>query len=48
MIEDLILAGFRTAAHYIGLRYIWWTLDLWRENHSEAQWVEYYLGLIAV
>jgi Phosphotransferase enzyme family len=40
--------GFRAAAHYIGLRYIWWTLELWQGDRSQSRWVEYYLDLITL
>lgn len=39
-------AGFRAAAHFIGLRCIWWTLDLWQEDPTQAHWIRYYLDLI--
>lgn len=45
---DDFLIGFRAAAHYIGLRYIWWTLDLWQEDRSQSHWVRYYLDLITL
>ncbi|HZU12410.1 MAG TPA: aminoglycoside phosphotransferase family protein [Chloroflexota bacterium] len=41
-------AKFRMAAHYIGLRYIWWTLDLWAEDPADARWVRHYLDLITL
>lgn len=37
---------FRTAARYIGLRYIWWTLDGWRTDRSLDVWVSHYLRMI--
>lgn len=44
--EAHFAAGFRTAAHYIGLRSIWWTLNLWQEDPTETRWVRHYLTLI--
>lgn len=44
--RDDFAAGFRAAAHYIGLRYIWWTLDLWQADSTQSHWVRYYLALI--
>lgn len=44
---DEFAAGYRAASHYIGLRYIWWTLELWREDPTQSPWVWYYLDLIA-
>jgi thiamine kinase-like enzyme len=34
------------AARYVGLRYIWWTLDAWRADRSMARWVWHYLRMI--
>lgn len=48
ILSEEFAAGFRAAAHYIGLRYIWWTLDLWREDPSQSEWVRYYLALITL
>lgn len=45
---DDFAVGFRAAAHYIGLRYLWWTLDLWLEDHSEDRWVRHYFSLVAL
>lgn len=39
-------AGYKAAARYTGLRYIWWTLDLWQQDSSDALWVRCYLDLI--
>jgi aminoglycoside phosphotransferase (APT) family kinase protein len=43
---DDFAAGYRAASHYIGLRYIWWTLELWHEDPTQSRWVRYYLELI--
>ncbi len=45
---DDFAAGYRAASHYIGLRYIWWTLELWQEDRAQSPWVRYYLELIAL
>jgi hypothetical protein len=45
---DRFAAGFRSAAHYIGLRSIWWTLNLWQEDPTAARWVRHYLNLITL
>ena len=37
---------YRVAARYIGLRYMWWTLDNWQTDHSQTAWVQHYLGLV--
>ena len=37
---------YRAAARYIGLRYLWWTLEAWREDRAEAPWVLHYLHMI--
>lgn len=37
---------YRAAAAYTGLRYLWWTLDAWREDRSMAAWVWHYVGMI--
>src|SRR5205814_750854 len=34
---------YRVAARYVGLRYMWWTLDYWQEDHSQTAWVQHYL-----
>jgi hypothetical protein len=34
------------AARYIGLRYMWWTLDYWREDPTQTPWVQHYLDLV--
>lgn len=37
---------YRVAARYIGLRYMWWTLEYWREDPTQTPWVQHYLGLV--
>ena len=37
---------YRVAAKYIALRYMWWTLENWENDHSETAWVRHYMGLI--
>ena len=43
---DVFAAGYRAASHYIGLRYIWWTLGLWSQDPTQSHWIRYYLELI--
>ncbi|HEU5014912.1 MAG TPA: aminoglycoside phosphotransferase family protein [Roseiflexaceae bacterium] len=37
---------YRVAARYIGLRYMWWTLEYWLEDHTQTAWVQHYIGLV--
>jgi hypothetical protein len=37
---------YRVAARYIGLRYMWWTLENWLEDQTQAPWVRHYVGLV--
>jgi aminoglycoside phosphotransferase (APT) family kinase protein len=37
---------YRVAARYIGLRYMWWTLEYWREDPTQTRWVRHYFGLV--
>jgi fructosamine-3-kinase len=37
---------YRVAARYIGFRYMWWTLDYWREDPTQTPWVQHYLNLV--
>jgi hypothetical protein len=37
---------YRVAARYIGFRYMWWTLDYWREDPTQTPWVQHYLDLV--
>lgn len=39
-------ARYRIAARYIGLRYMWWTLDYWRSDPTQTPWVQHYIGLV--
>ena len=37
---------YRTAARYTALRYLWWTLDAWREDRAAGVWVEHYVAML--
>jgi hypothetical protein len=37
---------YRVAARYIGLRYMWWTLDYWRADPTQTPWVQHYCNLV--
>ena len=37
---------YRVAARYIGLRYMWWTLEYWLSDPTQAAWVRHYIGLV--
>ena len=39
---------YRVAAHYTGLRYIWWTLEAWQDDATLDIWVEHYLRMITL
>jgi len=39
-------ARFRVAARYIGLRYMWWTLAEWQDDHTATAWVYHYLTMV--
>jgi aminoglycoside phosphotransferase (APT) family kinase protein len=43
---DLFAARYRVAARYIGLRYMWWTLEYWLSDPTQAAWVQHYIGLV--
>ena len=43
---DVFAARYRVAARYIGLRYIWWTLDYWLSDPTQTAWVQHYVGLV--
>jgi aminoglycoside phosphotransferase (APT) family kinase protein len=43
---DLFAAQYRVAARYIGLRYMWWTLEYWLSDPSQTAWVQHYIGLV--
>ena len=40
------MSRFRIAARYTALRYMWWTLEAWREDPREKAWVLHYFGMI--
>ena len=33
-------------ARYIGLRYIWWTLEYWLSDSTQTAWVQHYIRLV--
>jgi aminoglycoside phosphotransferase (APT) family kinase protein len=37
---------YLVAARYIGFRYMWWTLDYWRDDPTQTPWVQHYLDLV--
>jgi hypothetical protein len=37
---------YRAAANCIALRYMWWTLENWENDHTQTAWVRHYVGLI--
>lgn len=39
-------ACLRVAARYIGLRYLWWTLAAWQDDHTATAWVYHYLNMV--
>jgi len=39
-------ACLRVAARYIGLRYMWWTLAEWQDDHTATAWVYHYLNMV--
>ena len=43
---DLFAAQYQVAARYIGLRYIWWTLEYWLSDPTQTAWVQHYIGLV--
>jgi aminoglycoside/choline kinase family phosphotransferase len=43
---DVFAAQYRVAARYIGLRYMWWTLEYWLSDPSQTAWVQHYIGLV--
>jgi len=43
---EVFAAHYRVAARYIGLRYMWWTLDYWLSDPSQTAWVQHYIGLV--
>jgi hypothetical protein len=44
--SDIFDAHYRVAARYIGLRYMWWTLEYWLSDPTQTAWVEHYIGLV--
>ena len=45
---DEFSALYGVAAHYTGLRYIWWTLEAWHDDATMDIWVEHYLRMITL
>jgi|GEM_PF-833767 len=43
---DAFAAHYRVAARYIGLRYMWWTLEYWLSDPTQTAWVQHYIGLV--
>jgi Ser/Thr protein kinase RdoA (MazF antagonist) len=43
---DQFAAHYRIAARYIGLRYMWWTLEYWLSDPTQTAWVQHYIGLV--
>lgn len=43
---DVFAAHYRVAARYIGLRYMWWTLEFWLSDRAQTAWVQHYIGLV--
>jgi aminoglycoside/choline kinase family phosphotransferase len=43
---DQFAAHYRVAARYIGLRYMWWTLEYWLSDPTQTAWVQHYIGLV--
>jgi fructosamine-3-kinase len=44
--SDAFAAHYWVAARYIGLRYMWWTLQFWLSDPTETAWVQHYIGLV--
>ena len=44
--QSEFMRRFHIAARYTALRYMWWTLEAWREDPSEKAWVLHYFGMI--
>jgi aminoglycoside phosphotransferase (APT) family kinase protein len=44
--SDSFAAHYRVAARYIGLRYMWWTLEYWLSDPTQTAWVQHYIGLV--
>jgi Ser/Thr protein kinase RdoA (MazF antagonist) len=43
---DRFAAQYHVAARYIGLRYMWWTLEYWLSDPTQTAWVQHYIGLV--
>jgi hypothetical protein len=43
---DTFSRAYRIAARYTALRYIWWALDAWQQDHTIEPWVTHYLEMI--
>lgn len=43
---DRFAEQYRIATRYIGLRYMWWTLEYWLSDPSQTAWVQHYIGLV--
>ena len=46
ILPNVFAAHYRVAARYIGLRYMWWTLEYWQSDPTQTAWVEHYIGLV--
>ncbi|KPV50228.1 hypothetical protein SE17_28195 [Kouleothrix aurantiaca] len=44
--RDDFAERYRIAARYIGFRYMWWTLEYWREDPTQTPWVQHYINLV--
>jgi thiamine kinase-like enzyme len=44
--RDVFAAHYRVAARYIGLHYMWWTLEYWLSDPTQTAWVQHYIGLV--
>jgi Phosphotransferase enzyme family len=44
--RDTFTERFCIAARYTALRYMWWTFDAWREDHTMDVWVRHYFSMI--
>ena len=44
--RDTFTERFRLAARYTALRYMWWTFEAWREDHTMDIWVRHYFSMI--
>ncbi len=46
--RDDFAERYRVAARYIALRYLWWTLEAWQQDHRLEPWVRHYFGRLEV